>query len=71
MVFDCPPGGNCGNAESEGCDWDDCDKCWKKYFKRGTRRIGFNVAIDSKFPVVGKASATGIFFAQEGGLTTS
>jgi hypothetical protein len=30
-IFACPPEDNWG-IERKGCDWDDCDKCWKKYF---------------------------------------
>ena len=30
-IFACPPEDNWG-IERKGCDWGDCDKCWKKYF---------------------------------------
>jgi len=33
-IFACPPEDNWG-IERKGCDWDDCDKCWKKYFLEG------------------------------------
>lgn len=33
-IFACPPEDNWG-IEGKGCDWGDCDKCWKKYFLEG------------------------------------